>query len=172
MVLNNPVSEPINYAVRNAVLDLTQFKDYAEVASWFHPAAVEPYTYKGKTYALPETFTFPMFFYRTDIFEELGLKEPESWDDIIEMIPDLQKKNLSMAFPKDINGYALLLYQNGGDLYINEGEKSQPEIQRSAQLLRGIHRNVHLVRSADYLRLSQPVPLGGNALRHPGLHHV
>ena len=104
VVLNNPVSEPINYAVRNAVLDLTQFKDYAEVASWFHPAAVEPYTYKGKTYALPETFTFPMFFYRTDIFEELGLKEPESWDDIIEMIPDLQKKNLSMAFPKDING--------------------------------------------------------------------
>ena len=124
VVLNNPVSEPINYAVRNAVLDLTQFKDYAEVASWFHPAAVEPYTYKGKTYALPETFTFPMFFYRTDIFEELGLKEPESWDDIIEMIPDLQKKNLSMAFPKDINGYALLLYQNGGDLYINEGEKT------------------------------------------------
>lgn len=123
-VLDNPVSEPINYAVRNAVLDLTQFKDYAEVASWFHPAAVEPYTYKGKTYALPETFTFPMFFYRTDIFEELGLKEPESWDDIIEMIPDLQKKNLSMAFPKDINGYALLLYQNGGDLYINEGEKT------------------------------------------------
>ena len=124
VVLNNPVSEPINYAVRNAVLDLTQFKDYAEVASWFHPAAVEPYTYKGKTYALPETFTFPMFFYRTDIFEELGLKEPESWDDIIEMIPNLQKKNLSMAFPKDINGYALLLYQNGGDLYINEGEKT------------------------------------------------
>lgn len=124
VVLNNPVSEPINYAVRNAAVDLSAFPDFDEIAKRFHPAAIEPYTYKGKTYALPETFTFLMFFYRTDIFEELGFEEPKSWDDIIEMIPDLQRKNLTMAFPKDINGYSLLLYQNGGELYMNEGEKT------------------------------------------------
>lgn len=124
VVLNNAASEPINYAVRNAVEDLTQFPDFEEVAEWFHPSALVPYTYQGKVYALPETFSFLMFFYRKDIFEEAELEVPETWEDLIELIPDLQRRNLEMAFPKDLNAYALLLYQNGGELYVNEGEST------------------------------------------------
>lgn len=121
VALSNAVSEPINYAIRNANVDLTQFPDFEEVAARFHPAAIEPYAFDGRVYALPETFTFYMFFYRTDIFDELGLTVPGSWEELIELIPLLQRKNLTMGIPHDANMYALLLYQNGGELYSDEG---------------------------------------------------
>lgn len=124
VALNNGVGDPINYAIRNANVELTQFPDFQEVADRFFESALEPYTFMGKTYALPETMTFPMFFYRTDIFEELGLKVPETWDEMMALIPVLQRHNMSMAYPKDQTGYSIILYQNGGSLYENNGERS------------------------------------------------
>ena len=125
IALNNAVGEPINYAIRNANMNLTQFSDYQEVAKRFHPSALIPYTYHEKVYALPETFTFPMFFYRTDIFEEAGLSLPKTWNELITLIPVLQRKNLTMGIPHDINFYATLLYQNGGELYEGEGIRTK-----------------------------------------------
>ncbi len=124
IALGNAIGDPINYALRNAVVDLTQFDDYEEITKRFADAAMIPYSYDGKTYALPETMTFPMFFYRTDIFEELGLEAPKTWDDMKALIPVLQRNSMTMAFPKGLSGYSLVLYKNGGELYKNGGETS------------------------------------------------
>lgn len=99
VVLNSPSTEPINYAIRNAAVDLAKMPGFEETASAFFQAALEPYRFGNSVYALPETFTFPMFFYRTDIFAELGLEVPENWDELLLLIPELQGKGLSMAFP-------------------------------------------------------------------------
>lgn len=124
VALNNGQGDPINYAIRNANMELSQFPGFAEVASRFDASALAPYTFQNKTYALPETLTFPMFFYRKDIFEELGLTVPETWDQMMALIPVLQRHNMSMAFPTGLPGYSLVLFQNGGQLYQGDGVAS------------------------------------------------
>lgn len=122
--LNNAVTEPINYATRGAALDLTEFEDFDEVTGRFHKSALVPYTFMGKTYGLPETFSFYMFFYRTDIFEENGWKEPETWQELLDLIPELQSENLDVGVPHELNAYALMLYQNNGLLYTEDGSQA------------------------------------------------
>lgn len=116
------VVEPINYAVRKAVISLNDFDGFDEVIKDFHPQLLTPLTFMGKTYALPETESFPVMFYRKDILEELGLKVPKTWDEIYDLIHDLQAHN--MQFGPYVDLYSVLLYQNGGEYYGNEGEYS------------------------------------------------
>ena len=66
-VLNTGNDTPVNYGLRNAVMDLTQFEDFEEVADRFSDSAMVPFSFNGATYALPDTQTFPMMFYRKDI---------------------------------------------------------------------------------------------------------
>ncbi len=117
----------VNYAMRNAVEDLTQFADYNEVVAPFYASALEPLTYddgehKG-VYALPETQIFSVLFYRKDVLEDLGLEVPKTWDDIIAMLPTIQGNNMSVGVPfpdisnVDMSGFNSLIYQNGGEIY-------------------------------------------------------
>ena len=117
----------VNYAMRNAVEDLTQFADYNEVVAPFYASALEPLTYddgehKG-VYALPETQIFSVLFYREDVLEDLGLEVPKTWDDIIAMLPTIQGNNMSVGVPfpdisnVDMSGFNSLIYQNGGEIY-------------------------------------------------------
>jgi len=121
--------EPVNYAVRGAVADLTRFEDFEIVKKRFAPETFTPLTFDGKVYGLPETQSFPMIFYRTDIFNELGLSPPKTWDDVISLISDLQEKALQfgMAPPIDQSNvgvgmypFAVFLYQNGGKFYSDD----------------------------------------------------
>ena len=74
---------PINLAMRDALVDLSQFEDYDEVSSWFVEGADIPYRYEGGVYGLPSTQQFYMLFYRTDIFEKYGLEVPKTWDEFL-----------------------------------------------------------------------------------------
>ncbi|RXZ78579.1 extracellular solute-binding protein [Paenibacillaceae bacterium] len=109
--------EPIQFALRNAVEPLGNMPGYDEIVSRFHPSALVPYELDGNVYALPETQTFPMLFYRKDILQELNLKVPETWEDFYRLIPEIQKQNMQIGFPADITGLQIFLYQNGGELY-------------------------------------------------------
>jgi len=117
----------VNYAMRNAVEDLTQFADFEEVVKPFYASALEPLTYdngehKG-IYGLPETQVFSVLFYREDVLEDLGLEVPQTWDDIIAMLPTIQGNNMSIGVPfpdisnVDMSGFNALIYQNGGNIY-------------------------------------------------------
>ena len=59
--------------MRGALYDLTQFSDYEEVITRFADGAEIPYKYKNGVYALPDTQSFYLMFYRKDIFEKLDL---------------------------------------------------------------------------------------------------
>ncbi len=85
-------SEPMNLGVRNAIYDLSQFSDYQEITQRFTKYAMVPYMLStttdigeqiNKVFALPETQNFNMMFYRTDIFSELGISAPNTWDETI-----------------------------------------------------------------------------------------
>lgn len=133
VALSMAQSEQMNFAMRGAVEDLSGYPGFDEVTKRFQESAMVPLSLDGKVYGLPETQAFPMLFYRTDILEELELDVPQTWDDVIAMLPVLQKKNLNFGLPAPISTtgsgvglpvYAMFLYQNGGDFYSPDAQRS------------------------------------------------
>ncbi|MFA5471156.1 MAG: extracellular solute-binding protein [Acholeplasmataceae bacterium] len=135
VAMNVGYNIPVNYAMRNAVYDLSQFDDFDEVEDRFMDSAMVGFEHEGGYYALPEQQIFLMLFYRTDIFEELGLTVPNTWGDVIAMIPDLQKHNLEFYLPVPITQgavinlpanpiFSTMFYQNDGEFYINGNKES------------------------------------------------
>ena len=124
----------VNYAMRNAVEDLTQFPDYADVVKPFEASILEPLTYNNGTkagvYGLPETQNFPLLFYRSDVMEELGLPIPQTWQELIEQLPTIQGNSLTVAvnFPDiavaDISVLNSMIFQNGGEIYDKEAKRT------------------------------------------------
>ena len=118
----------VNYAMRNAAEDLTQFEDFDEVVKPFQSSILVPLTYNdGKhkgIYGLPETQNFPVLFYRSDVMEEMGLPIPQTWDEMIAELPTIQGNSLEVGinFPDitlnpDISVFESMIYQNGGEIY-------------------------------------------------------
>lgn len=123
-VLNTGNDTPVNYGLRSAVLDLTQFEDYEEVITRFSSSAVVPFSFDGATYALPDTQTFPMMFYRKDILAEIGLEVPTTWDEVKVAMTVLAKNQMEFGMLPSEQIFAMLLFQNGGVYYTENGDKS------------------------------------------------
>lgn len=126
---------PGEFAFREAVVDLTQFEDFEEVAAEFYESSLIPYTYQGGVYALPETMDFTVMIYRQDVLQELGVELPETWTDLYQaLLPRLYENNMAFSLPVDtsvssnspgaLRGFTMLLLQMGGDYYNNGGESS------------------------------------------------
>lgn len=124
VALNVAGKEPINYALRNAVADLTQFDDFEEVTGWFHENAFEQFTFEDGVYALPQTMSFHVMFYRADILKELGLEVPNTWDEFYEALSVIQKNNMNVGIFPDYTTFAMFLYQHGGSYYSEDGTES------------------------------------------------
>ncbi len=143
VVLSVGSNIPVDYALRKASVDITQFPDYKEVLSHYNPSNYEQFRLDDAIYGVPETQTFCVMFYRKDVMDELGLKIPDTWDDLISILPTIQGNNLSVGIPTaagsassgaattaimsnqpDLNMYFSLLYQYGGDMYNEEGNKT------------------------------------------------
>ena len=89
---------PVNLAARGLLVDMKEYPDYDEVASRFQQYATVPYQYDGGTYGMPLTQSWAMMFYRKDILTELGFDAPpETWDDVIDMLPALQRNYMYMG---------------------------------------------------------------------------
>lgn len=124
VVLYADNAEPMNFASRGAVMDLSGFEGFSEVKNRFAKGAFNPYTYGDKVFALPEQQNFPVMFYRTDILEETGIKLPETWDEVYGIITELSKNNMQFGISSAIGGYCMFLYQNGGSLYAEDAKSS------------------------------------------------
>lgn len=145
VILQHSRSEPVNLAMRGVLRDLSTFEDHEKVLERFMPGAETPYRYKGGLYALPDTQNFYMLYYRTDIFEKLGLTVPETWDDFAEVTKILSRNNLDAWLPYlqittttatnagvgSLSLFPSLVMQQGLSLYAEDGKSttlSSPEI--------------------------------------------
>lgn len=126
-------SDPANYAMRNAVVDLSKMPGYADVVKRFSPAAFTGYQYLNGVYAIPETFSFPMMFYRKDVLNQLGIdiNTIKTWQDLISILPLIQRKNMNIGIQPLPNSYYTFLYQNGGSLYRNNNKESNLDTKTS-----------------------------------------
>ena len=119
-------ADPVNFAARDALVNLTSFEDFGTAAKQFHAEAIVPFTYNGGVYALPVSQDFLMMYVREDIFEEMGLQVPNNWQDFYCLLPLLQQNHMEFGFPtpanSNINSFALMLFQSQRQLYRDGGK--------------------------------------------------
>lgn len=156
-------NEPVNFAMRGALYDFSRFKDFPEVKSWFIAGACTPYEYRGGCYGLPERQTFDMMFYRKDVFDELKLNPPKTWDELLmDVLPVMQRNNMEagvgninkMADAGASNIFTTLLYQKGGSLYSKDLTKAVLNEQVSYEAFKmavELYRDYKLPREYDFM---------------------
>ncbi len=115
---------PYELAVRGALVDMAKFDDFKESAKDYEPGFFMTGTIGDSVYSMPETMNFWVLFYRSDILEKLGMEIPQTIDDVIDMLPDLQMRGLNFYYPtagmllmRNFHGTTPLIVQNGGSLY-------------------------------------------------------
>ncbi|WP_256757798.1 extracellular solute-binding protein [Cohnella sp. WQ 127256] len=119
VALGVPLETPVDFAIRGAAEDLSTYPGFDKVFSQFNPGLMRSYQYKDKNYGMPETQNYYMMFYRTDIFEELKLQPPDTWEDVTSLLPTLQENGLTFNLPKKY--FHIPFYQSGAEFYQPNG---------------------------------------------------
>jgi len=147
ITLSVGTGEPVDFALRNAVVDLTRFMDYGfeeVVGTWhpehgefrggrFFPGSILPFQFNNEynnaarmgpdipgVFALPETIVWPMMFYRIDVLQDIGIdpaRDLRSWQNIRERYPELLAQNMEFGLGNTLPIFTMFLYQAGGQLY-------------------------------------------------------
>ncbi len=124
------IATGINYSIpfelgsRGALVDLTKFDNYQEVFGRYQEGILVSSVIGDGLYSLPETMNFYVMFYRSDILEKLGLEPPNTLQELIAMLPDLQMRGLNVYYPtasmiamRNFHGTTPIIFQYGGTLY-------------------------------------------------------
>jgi len=109
----------VNLASRDVLADISKYDGFEEIKKRFAENAFVPFTYKDGVYAVPLEQTVNMMYYRTDIFEEMGIEAPKTWDDFLEVLITLQRNHLNACMPAgaDTTIFELMVYQRGGTIF-------------------------------------------------------
>lgn len=120
---------PFELGIRGATKDLTEFSDFVEIANRYQPGLHIPATIDDGIYSLPETMNFWVLFYRNDVLDKLELEVPNTMDDVIDMLPELQMRGMNFYYPtagmivmRNFHGTTPLLFQNNARLYDETGK--------------------------------------------------
>jgi len=120
---------PYELGIRGLTYNLRQFDDYNTVIKSFAPGALIPLVADNIGLGLPETQDFYVTFYRTDIASSLGFSIPNSWEEIIDLLPNLQRKGMNYYIPlsssvaaKSLMTTAPFIQQMGGNLFRYESD--------------------------------------------------
>ena len=84
------------------------------------------FIWEGEDYAIPTAADISAIWYRKDLFEKEGLKEPRSWDDLLEAAKILHKpseKKYGIAIPLSRNRYLSEIFLS---FYLGAGGKVFP----------------------------------------------
>lgn len=119
---------PFDLSSRGALYDLSEFDDFWTTARRFPTGSFVSYVYNEGVYAIPETTDFNAVVYRTDIFDGLGLEVPDTWEELIDILPTLQRYGMNFYhnIANGATGYkwfyqtAPMALQNGGELYVQD----------------------------------------------------
>ncbi len=119
---------PYELAIRNALYDLRSFDDFDSFIRIYSPGALLSYIINDSVYAIPETQDFWVTYYRKDILDSLGLPVPHTWNEVIQILPELQRYGMNYNTPlssgSGLKGYLLTapyLFNFGAKLYSEDG---------------------------------------------------
>ena len=119
---------PVNLAARGLLDELSGREGFEDIKKNFQSEAMVPYTYDGGVYGIPLSQSFPVMFYRKDILSGTGVTHiPQTWDELIELLPVLQRNHMyaglvlpsANAAPSTESGhtFAMLMLQSGLNYY-------------------------------------------------------
>lgn len=119
---------PYEMGIRNLVVDLTKFPDYGQVIERFSSGAMISLIADKIGLALPETQDFYVTYYRKDILKKYNISVPNTWEEMLLTLPELQRYGLNYYIPlststasKSIMTTAPFIYQYGGSLFTEDG---------------------------------------------------
>ena len=117
VALNLDDNSIANLYYREALVDLSSMPDIDKILARFYPSAMTAFTYNNAIYALPQTQTFQMLFYRKDVFKEYGYSVPDTWEDMYALLNLLQNDGMQMGISISEATFNMLLLQSGVPLY-------------------------------------------------------
>ncbi len=119
---------PYELAIRNTLYDLRSFNDFDSFISIYSPGSFLHYIINDSVYAIPETQDFWVTYYREDIMNSLEIPVPQTWNEVKEILPELQRYGLNYNTPlssgSGTKGYlvtAPYLFNHGAKLYSDDG---------------------------------------------------
>lgn len=128
VALGVSTDRPFELAIRNALYDLRSFDDFDSYIRVFEPGALLGYIINDSVYAIPETQDFWVTFYRRDILDSLDIPVPHTWDEVIRILPELQRYGMNYNTPlssgtgqKNYIFTAPYLFNYGAQLYSEDG---------------------------------------------------
>ncbi len=108
-----------NPATRNDVFVSEPF-DKVE-ADNYAKAATDTLELGDVVYGVPQTMGFSMMFYRMDVLADLDLAVPETWNELLSILPTLQSNNMNIGVSY-ILALDFMIYQKGGSMWKYEDE--------------------------------------------------
>lgn len=163
VAIGTHAAAPVNFWLRDAVEELNDYPGIGEVIEQFHPSAMAPFTYKEDIFAIPQRQVFPVMFYRKDILKELEQPVPQTWEDVVQLIPELQKNNMNFGLPisdvqrrrrasvnigetaagsgslsayPGVQPFLIFLYQRGEQLYLPEAVATSLDSEEAVEAFR------------------------------------
>lgn len=122
---------PYAYALRGMLVDLSKLDGFEAVAENYYANNFTPVIFEDGVYAIPETQSVFLLYYRKDVLEYLDLDIPQTWDDVIDMLPILQSHQMNFYHPlggdasyKGFGFTSPLIYQFGGEIFSENGVES------------------------------------------------
>lgn len=97
--MTRPLQEGLIFHKNGWFMDLTEIaaQDSDFDVKDFFPGALELMTYNGQLVSIPLVGERNVLYYRKDIFEEQGIKIPETFDEMLETAKLIQEKNPGMV---------------------------------------------------------------------------
>lgn len=118
---------PFSLGMRGALANMKDFTGFGDVSGYFSPGAFTNLSVNDAVYGLPETQDFQVTFYRKDLISNLGINVPTTYDEIVKILPSLQRYGMNYYIPlagatglKAITSTAPFIYQYGGRLYSDD----------------------------------------------------
>ncbi|WHY71825.1 ABC transporter substrate-binding protein [Fictibacillus enclensis] len=85
-----------NFARAGQAYDLTKYvNDDKKWSDQIISSQFKPFTLDGKIYGIPWSTDGKAFFYNKKIFKDLGLKAPTTWDELLSVSKDIEKKGIT-----------------------------------------------------------------------------
>ncbi|MDD2431204.1 MAG: extracellular solute-binding protein [Firmicutes bacterium] len=117
----------IELGMRGALETMNQFADHKDVLGRFYPGFSGQFIYNDKVYALPGESSWTQTYYRTDIFQELGLEPALTWDETPNISAKLKAREMEFYYfnggghPRTLMNFT---FQKGEDIFTPDGLQS------------------------------------------------
>ncbi len=142
VVLSIDSWNPYAYALRGMLTDLSSMEGFDDLTSTIYANNFTPVIFEDGVYAIPETQSVFLLYYRKDILEYLDLDVPYTWQEVINMLPVLQSHKMNFFHPlggdSAFKGYGFVspfIYQMGGEMFTPNGSTSTLRNQQTIQAI-------------------------------------